>query len=134
RAHPYSGTAGLMLLFLSRLGYEVVEARRIALDPDGAIVPWKRQPQRDHVWGVELRFRARGEQAPRTAYYFRADLSDGPWAHHPGIARFLAAQPPPVTFLKAASYLLFKQHFNRVRASILGRSRMVVQDASGVPF
>jgi hypothetical protein len=134
RAHPYSGTAGLMLFFLSRLDYEVVDARRVAITPEGALVDFARQSRRDHVWGVEIRFRAHGEREPRTVYYFLADLSDGPWAKHPGFTRFLAGRREMVTFLKAASYLMFKDRFNGIRGTILNGSRLVVQDASGVPF
>jgi hypothetical protein len=134
RAHPYSGTTGLMLFFLARLNYEILGARRVAITPDGTLVDFTRQSRRDHVWGVEIRFRTPGETEERTVYYFLADLSDGPWAKHPGFARFMAARRDMVTFLKAASYLMFKDRFNAVRDTILHGSRLIVQDASGVPF
>jgi hypothetical protein len=134
RAHPYSGTAGLILFFLARLDCEVLEARRIAVGPDGVVVDYRHQSRKDHVWGVEFRFRARGGSDVKTVYYFMADLSDGPWAGHPGLTRFFARYDGVVTFLKAASYLMFKRHFNQIRAAILRQSRLVVQDASGVPF
>jgi hypothetical protein len=134
RAHPSAGVAGLLLFFLARLDCEVLSARRIALGPDGQVLDFERQSRREHVWGVELRFRRRGATEERTVYYFRADLSDGPWDKHLGFARLLDRHRGMVTFLKAASYLMFKPRFNRVREAILGGSRAVVQDASGVPF
>ena len=41
---------------------------------------------------------------------------------------------PGVTYLKAASYLLYEDYFSIIRNGILDNSGAVVEDDSGVPF
>jgi hypothetical protein len=41
---------------------------------------------------------------------------------------------PGVTYLKAASYLLYEDYFSTIRNGILDNSLGVVEDDSGIPF
>ncbi|MCA9542861.1 MAG: hypothetical protein KC613_00680 [Myxococcales bacterium] len=135
-AHPYSGVAGVLLFFLKNTGHEIVDARLIELDETGRVVPEgamaQRQGLRDH--GVQIRFRLRGTQPVRTLYYFRGDISDGRWSRRPGLPAFVSAQGQMVTFLKAASYLMYEPGFDDIRRTILARSSMIVTAASGMPY
>lgn len=134
-AHPYSGIAGMLLFFLKRTGHEIVAARLIELDETGRVVPEGqlkgRRGYRDH--GVQIRFRQAGG-AVRTLYYFRGDVSDRAWTRRPGLAAFVHQQGEMVTFLKAASYLMYDPSFDDIRSTILARSRLIVGESSGVPY
>jgi hypothetical protein len=136
-SHPYNGTVGLMLLFLARTGHRITGTRRVAIDADGRIVesPAGRTESGRAASGVEIRFRAPIDQEDRIVYYFRRDLSNREWRHGPpDIDRLLRREPRVTTFLKAASYLMFKHRFSQIRELILDRSDLVLQDASGIPF
>jgi hypothetical protein len=132
-AHAYSGTAAIILLFLSRTGHVVTDARTVEIDAEGKIVPAR--PGQQHATGLEVHFRGPEDVEDRIVYYFRRDLSNPAWERGtPGIERLLMHEPKVTTFLKAASYLMFKKRFSRIRELILDRSDRVVQDASGIPF
>jgi hypothetical protein len=133
-AHPLSGTAGLLLLFLARTGHTITGARRVAIDADGQIVE-PPEGSGQAAPGLELRFRAPSDTTDRIVYYFQRDLSNRAWQHgQPDIERLLRHEARSTTFLKAASYLMFKRRFSRIRALVLDKSERVVQDASGIPF
>ena len=95
----------------------------------------QRQGLRDH--GVQIRFRLRGTQPVRTLYYFRGDISDGRWSRRPGLPAFVSAQGQMVTFLKAASYLMYEPGFDDIRRvaasmSAIARSAVASVSTSGV--
>jgi hypothetical protein len=135
-AHPYSGIAGMMLFFLKRTGHEIISARLIELNESGMVVAegslGQRKGLRDH--GVQIRFRSGPKGTVRTLYYFRGDVSDKAWTRRPGLAAFVHAQGEMVTFLKAASYLMYDPSFDDIRSTILARSTLVVSEASGMPY
>ena len=79
-------------------------------------------------------FDIHSDDAVKKAWYFPGDISDDGWSQRPGLAAFVGAQGEVVTFLKAASYLMFRNSFDDVRNTVLTRSRAVVEDASGVPY
>jgi hypothetical protein len=124
--HPFAGIAGIMSWFLVRTDHELLSARLVDVTADGALVAGK--------GGVEIVFRKRGSREERKAYYFSGDISDGGLAARPGLVRFLEAQGELTTYLKAASYLMFRSAFDDVRSLILDRSRAIVTDDAGMPW
>lgn len=133
-AHKHAGVGALIGAFLARTGHTVVGARYIKLDEAG-------MPQTvwAHKWvgGIEVTFRAAGDAAdapPRVLYYFRGDISDQKWSKDIGMQAFVARQGPMVTFLKAASYLMWDRNFDDIRATVLARSAVIVEESSGVPY
>ena len=123
---PYAGIAGIMAWFLVRTDHELLSARLVDVGADGALVTGKA--------GVEFVFRKRGGRDEKRAYYFSGDISDGGLAAKPGLLRFLEAQGELTTYLKAASYLMFRSAFDDVRSLILDRSRAIVTDDAGMPW
>jgi hypothetical protein len=146
RAHRYAGMAGLLMFFLARMNQEILDARFVTLTEAGEVVAAASPVQ---ATGIQIVFRARDAANPdskadskadagaadeRTVTYWKANLSDKTWAENQALLRFLDRQGPPVTLLKAASYLMFKRQFTHIKEEIVGRSRAIVQEASGVPF
>lgn len=126
----YNGVAGILGWFLVRSGHEVVAMRAVTVSDAGVV--------EDHVGdglvkGVEVQFRRPGGEV-RKVTYFAMDISDAAWTKRPGMLAFLEGQGEVNTMLKAASYLMFRKSFDHVRAFILSRSRMILQDPSGLPF
>ncbi|MCA9538776.1 MAG: hypothetical protein KC620_07805 [Myxococcales bacterium] len=132
-AHPYSGVASLLMFFLTRTGHDILGARYIKLDDEGQPVEVKAHGAR----AVEITFHGPDDapDAPaRVVYYFRGDISDGGFAQNKGVQALINRQGPMVTFLKAASYLMYETAFDDIRATVLARSALIVSEASGVPF
>jgi hypothetical protein len=124
--HPYAGIAGIMAWFLVRTDHEILAARAVSLTAEGGLV--------DGREGVEFTFRRKGETLERHAWYFQGDISDSGLAQRPGLVKFVEARGELVTYLKAASYLMFRSSFDDVRSLILNRSVAVVTDDAGVPW
>ncbi len=132
-AEPHNGVAALMAFFLTHTGHTVLGARYITLDDEGRPVDARRSK-----WAKAVQLTFRGPQDPptrtRTVYYFRGDISDHAWAEAAGFQALVARQGPMATFLKAASYLMYEPAFDDIRATILARSAIIVEESSGVPY
>jgi hypothetical protein len=68
----------------------------------------------------------------QTLFYFKTDLSNG---HESGsFLSFCHHYAPAVSLLKSASYLLHTDSFSNVRNFLLGNSRLILEDDSGIPL
>ena len=86
------------------------------------------------VPGVKIAFVPQGESQPRTLYYFSTDLSNDGLKKHPELKQFVSKLDNPVTYLKAASYLMYNGSFSNIRDTILANSSYLLQDDSGMPL
>jgi hypothetical protein len=132
------GVLPVLLYFLGRENLRVLDIKYWLMQPDGSITekPVKGGDKLtgDGVPGVKIVFQ-RGEGAPeQTLYYFSFNLQNGSWQSHPQFVKFLKGFAPYRTFLKAASYLMFKPKFNDIRQFILERSQLVLQTDEGIPL
>ena len=83
--------------------------------------------------GARIQF-SRGGGSRQTLFYFAGDISNGGLGAHSGVLRFCEKLGRGNSLLKAASYLPHEAGFSRIREWILARSRVIVQDPSGIPF
>ena len=129
-ASDLHGNFPLMAVFLARLDARIVSARALEIDQDGEL----RAPvDRAGAPALEIVFTRDGSTL-QTLVYFRAQAEDQALRIHPGVVRYLERQAPFVTFLKSASYLLHTNQFSVMRDLLLARSRLILQDDSGVPY
>ena len=124
-----NGTLPVLYVFLARAGYTIDEVEFVALDRSGNFAA----PAKGNTPGVRIDFSS-ADAGRQTLYYFSSDLSDWATKNNPGFMRFLGAQGRGVSLLKAASYLMHGQNFDRVREFLMSNSSMIVQDDSGIPF
>lgn len=124
-----TGTVPLLYVFLARQGCQIVEAKLVGLDNNGAFVtgPNPKTP------GVRIDFLGK-EGRKQSLYYFTTDLSDWGIKQSPGFMKFCESLGNGHAFLKAASYLMHRDHFNTVRDFLLNHARTLVQDDSGIPI
>jgi hypothetical protein len=106
------GTLPILYVFLARQGCTVLDTTYI-----NSPAP-----------GVKITFVHHGPK--QTLYYFKTDLSGGKSA----FLGWCAAQGPGLSLLKAASYLMHGEGFAGVRSFLLERSRVIIQDDSGIPL
>ena len=69
----------------------------------------------------------------KTLYYFSTNLANDGFRIS-GFEKFVASLAPGDSFIKSASYLLYKSDFSHVRSFLLNNSATLVQDDSGIPL
>jgi hypothetical protein len=106
------GTLPILYVFLARRGCTVLDVTYIKSPAEG----------------VKITFTCHGPR--QTLYYFKTDLSGGKSA----FLSWCAARGPGLSLLKAASYLMHGEGFAGVRNFLLGHSRVIIQDDSGIPL
>jgi len=155
------GLPGILVLALVALeanGYEPLEARFFTLGPGGAVTYLE---QRDlDAWDaaaaaaarpgqhkltnsvqqgafndIELVFRKKGDPAApkKTFRHIAGDLSDGGLAKQSGPLDHLAQKRDIAAMTKAASYLLWRDGFGKLRDYLLGSMKLMVSDDTGIP-
>jgi hypothetical protein len=125
------GVLPILLVFLARTGNQVLRVEPVGLDgqPEAAVAAGSRPPR-----GVRVTFLPEGAESPRRLYYFSVDLSDWSLQGKRDFTRFIKTFDEPATYLKAASYLMYREKYTRVRSLILSRSSVLLQDDSGIPL
>lgn len=81
--------------------------------------------------GVKIGYR-RGLRGTQTLYYFQANVADGSACER--FLSWLGSLGSGASYLKAASYLMHRDGFTKVRSFLLGTSELIVEDDSGIPF
>jgi hypothetical protein len=126
------GVLPALLFMVSRSGYSIVDVTRVAITSEGSVERCDTEvPGQTH--GVAIRF-TNGHQKVRELYYFALNLQDSRLRRKPGAMKYLASLPEADTLIKSASYLLHTPYFSVLRNTILAKSRVVVEDDSGIPF
>jgi hypothetical protein len=120
------GLMPAIVVFLAREGYSISDIQYVALDRDGTM---HAKGQGSGAPGVQITY---GDG--RTLIYFQANLSNDGQSENPGFVRLMHRLAPGITYLKAASYLLYEDYFSTIRDAILDDSIAVVEDDSGIPF
>jgi hypothetical protein len=122
-----SGTLPILYVFLARSGCRIESVESVALDKAGEFATGKGTTP-----GVKIRFfGANGRD--QTLYYFTTDLGNWGIKAQPGFMKFCEQQGQGVSLLKAASYLMHEGGFSDVRDFLLRRSKLILQDDSGIP-
>lgn len=137
RRSRFSGVTPILFVFLAEAGYAVIDVRYVLLQPSGVLCQANEaqanRPPQGHVAGVEIEYFLPSDAGFRKLWYFSADLGDGGLRKTPQYLDFVRALDAEATYLKSASYLMYKPYFSVVRKLILDESELVLQDDSGIP-
>ncbi len=121
------GLMPAMVVFLARQGYTIDSIQYVSLGSDGTLHPGGHS-------GVQITYFKGDRDNLRVLLYFQADLGNDGLKSNPGYVRLMERLGPGLTYLKAASYLLYEDYFSTIRDGILDNSIGVVEDDSGIPF
>ena len=124
-----SGALPLLYVFLARAGYTIDSATPVFLDREGNFVP----EGKGSTAGAKIIFTGTAGR-PQTLFYFTTDVADWAVKVNPNFMKFCEQQGEGVSLLKAASYLMHSNNFSQVRGFLLDRSKVILQDDSGIPF
>ncbi len=132
----FSGITGIMMFFLAKLEYEVVDARKIWIDSKGQIVsPTDKRTAKNWIPGVEISFQKSKNTPIQRIRYFSVNVKNPMLKAHKNFIHFLNRQKSFTTMIKSASYLLhYDSRYSRIRDLILNKSDSILQDDSGVPM
>jgi hypothetical protein len=123
-----SGTIPVLYVFLARAGCRITDAQLVKLDSAGNLTKDKSKTP-----GVKISFiGTTGKE--QTLYYFTTDLSNWGIKNNPAFMEFCKKQGAGNGFVKAASYLMHMNEFSTVRDFLLGNTRHIIQDDSGIPL
>jgi hypothetical protein len=141
RRAELNGTLPVLLAFMARTGHEVLQVRRIQLSPNGEVqpIPAGSDPEmsvagKGLVTGNQIFFRKTGQKAVQQLQYFSVDVSDANIQKEQGFLPYLTGLNPAHTYVKAASYLMYKSYFHLIKDKTLEISQVYVQDDSGMPI
>lgn len=130
------GVLPILMVFLARTDNAVLKVEDVGLDgqPVGTAPLSETGAGAYQPKGVLITFLPRGETSPRRLYYFSVDLADYSLKDKREFSQFLKRLPEPATYLKAASYLMYRDRYSRIRSLILSKSAALLQDDSGIPL
>jgi hypothetical protein len=120
------GLMPAIIVFLAREGYPINSIQYVVLAHDGTLHP---HGEGSGAPGVQITY---GDG--RTLLYFQADLGNDGLKENPGFVLLMHRLAPGITYLKAASYLLYEDYFSTIRQAILDDSDGIVEDDSGIPL
>lgn len=126
------GVLPALLFMIARSGYSVTDVTRVTITKAGSVARASDEAAGE-TSGVAIRF-VDGQERVRELRYFSLNLLDSRLRRKPGTTKYLAELPEANTLIKSASYLLHSPYFSFVRDTILSKSRIVVEDDSGIPF
>jgi hypothetical protein len=148
------GILSLTLVALDANGYEPIAARYFKLGPDGRIhyvtqadldasdaahPDASRKPtnsvQTGALTNIEIWFRTKGDpKSPVKVFrHIAADLSDDALARDGSALAYLETKHDIAAMTKAASYLLWKPSFGKIRSFLLQHMVLMVSDDTGIP-
>lgn len=133
----FNGVIGIMMFLLARYGYSVHDIRKIWIDSEGEISYRDKKIDPDMaIPGFELTFSRGSAFYQKKIHYFQLDVRNSSLRHHTNFIRYLKIQERLTTIIKAATYLMhFENHsFTIIRSLILSRSKLILQDDSGIPL
>ena len=125
------GVLPALLFMIARSGYSVQSVAPISIFADGSI-DRPRDGVKTETAGVEIQFR--NATSTRRLRYFSLNLQDGRLQRKRGTLKYLGDLPESDTLIKSASYLMHHQSFSLIRSTILTKSRLVIEDDSGIPY
>lgn len=147
------GEISFFVVALAVYGYEPISLKYFKLAPDGSVqyvtqaditaaeqkmAKLLRQgwvsPDFSEVFSYsEIEFQPVGGGPKRVHRHFGADLSDGYLSKDPSILKHLEAKGRVSAMTKAASYLLWRNDFSKIRDYLLANMELMISDSTGIP-
>ncbi len=136
------GTTPILLFFMKKNGLKILNVQRVKLDSaslklvpiadsSASYTPWD-----SVITGVRIYFTKHSEETPKELIFLAHDASDEAQNKDSTLIRFIKkfAEQGTNTYVKAASYLMYKSYFSKIRNTVLAVSDFYLQDNSGMPI
>ncbi len=132
----FSGIAGVMMYFLAKLDYEVLNVKKIWINSKSQIMKGDKSfYERIQIPGIEILFRKDKASRVQRLRYFKVNVENKMLKLYPGFIPYIESQAPFTTIIKSASYLMHNHIlYTKIRDTITSKSNYILQDDSGVPL
>jgi hypothetical protein len=84
--------------------------------------------------GLKIGYSNKSDKSVKQLVYISQDISNTANQKSPGTINYLKQRGSVVSFFKAASYLMYKDYFSDITNVVLGQSKIILQDDSGMPL
>ncbi len=144
------GTLPNLLLFMARTDHRALYYSPVRIMPDGSLVTISAEEKASLADSIIVgtRIDYRREDYPeerKVLYYFQMNLDNNPYQARSGyragglnarsdVYGYLQSLPIQSTYIKSASYLMYRDNFAKIRNVILDQSQYLLQDDSGMPI
>lgn len=134
-----NGTIHTCLYYMAKFGYKIEYIKAFDIDEAGNTMREVEVSTKPHKrTGIKIGFKAKdGSGNVKELIYISGDLSDKGLTNgtkNRGLYNFLNSRKQIVSFYKAASYLMHKSDFYKIRGLMTRNSKRILQDDSGVPY
>lgn len=134
-----NGTIHTCLYYMAKFGYKIEYIKAFDIDEAGNTMREVEVGTKPHKrTGIKIGFKAKdGSGNVKELIYISGDLSDKGLTNgnkNRGLYNFLNSRKQIVSFYKAASYLMHKSDFYKIRGLMTRNSKRILQDDSGVPY
>lgn len=130
-----NGATPILIAFMARTGNRVLDIQNVAITQSGTLRETTVAGiKSDEIAGVRIVFQKPGSDQPTLLHYFSLDISDEGLKTKGQIEAYIRSKGSMATYLKAASYLMYRDTFSRIRNLILTKSDFIMQDDSGMPL
>lgn len=131
------GAGPILMAFLARTGYRIVDVQMVEVDPAGTVTEIKDAAENGRIKGIRITFYRPSvnlEIKLQTLTYFSVDISNKNADKIPEFFAMIDTLRPTTTYIKSASYLMHNENFEKIRGHVLNISDWIMQDDSGIPF
>ncbi len=137
--NPYlEGTLPVCLIFAARLELIILGIEPVGLSEKGLILPLdvagKVEGKSPHALGNRITFKASETGPAREILYLRMRLGGESMNQASPEGKFFNTLNDLNVIIKSAFYLLHRAGFDVLCRSLLSRTRMLIQDDSGIPY
>jgi hypothetical protein len=134
-----NGTIHTCLYYMAKFGYKIEYIKAFDINENGNTMREVELGTKPHKRaGIKIGFKAKdGSGNVKELIYISGDLSDKGLTNgnkNTGLYNFLNSRKQIVSFYKAASYLMHKSDFLKIRGLMTRNSKRILQDDSGVPY
>ncbi len=134
--NDFDSITGIMMFFLARTNYEVLNVRKIWIDEQAGIIFDKpKMGSKKIIPGSEIYFRKSKEKPVQKVVYHQIDVGNWSLKNHNNYTSYIISKGRLTTIIKSASYLMHREkEFDQIRSLILSQSDYLLQDDSGIPL
>ncbi len=138
KRYTIKGTTPLILIFMARLGLKPVNVESIFIDEEGHIKRRKSGEEKiknqGRIIGSLIQFMTPQNRELKTLYYFRVKLEKNTVDPESPPGKFFSKLENINTVIKAGCYIFHLKQFKDVQDYIITRSKIIIQDDSGIPY
>lgn len=131
------GVTPAILVFASRLGLNIRNIESVQVNDEGKVVVTRAVPKDQRLKtlsGIRITFRAPGDKEDRTLQFLRIRIGPAAGSDTAPEGKFFKQYGDFITMFKSAEYLMHFKLGEEFRSFVLQRSRLVIQDDSGIPY